>query len=39
MNKQKNKGNNKSNNICNNLSFSDCELAILRQAIDTAEEL
>lgn len=25
-------------NICKNLSFSDCELAILRQAVDTAEE-
>jgi hypothetical protein len=24
--------------ICKNLSFSDCELAILRQAVDTAEE-
>lgn len=39
MNKQKNKSNNKSNNVCNNLSFSDCELAILRQAVDNAEEL
>ena len=25
-------------NICKNLKFSDCELAILRQAVDTAEE-
>jgi len=24
--------------ICKNLNFSDCELAILRQAVDTAEE-
>jgi Poly(A) polymerase catalytic subunit len=24
--------------VCKNLSFSDCELAILRQAVDTAEE-
>jgi hypothetical protein len=25
-------------NICNNLNFSDCELAILRMAVDKAEE-
>ena len=25
-------------NICSNLSFSDCEIAVLRQAIDKAEE-
>jgi hypothetical protein len=29
---------NKNPNICKNLSFEDCELAILRQAVDTAEE-
>ena len=28
----------KPNNICNGLTFSDCELAILRQAVDKAEE-
>jgi hypothetical protein len=28
----------KSPNICKNLSFSDCELTILRQAVDIAEE-
>lgn len=26
------------NDICKNLKFEDCELAILRQAVDTAEE-
>jgi len=26
------------NDICKNLNFEDCELAILRQAVDTAEE-
>ena len=26
------------NDTCKNLSFSDCELAILRQAVDNAEE-
>jgi len=29
---------NKNPNMCKNLSFEDCELAILRQAVDTAEE-
>lgn len=28
----------KKNILCNNLSFSDCEIAVLRQAIDKAEE-
>ena len=28
----------KNKNICKNLSFSDCELAILRMAVDKAEE-
>ena len=28
----------KKNNTCKNLNFEDCELAILRQAVDTAEE-
>jgi len=28
----------KRNRLCNNLSFSDCEIAVLRQAIDKAEE-
>jgi hypothetical protein len=28
----------KPNNVCNGLTFSDCELAILRQAVDKAEE-
>jgi hypothetical protein len=26
------------NDTCKNLKFEDCELAILRQAVDTAEE-
>jgi hypothetical protein len=29
----------KHNKICDGLSFSDCELAILRQAVDKAEEM
>jgi hypothetical protein len=29
----------KPNNICNGLTFSDCELAILRQAVDNAETI
>jgi hypothetical protein len=29
----------KKDKICNNMSFSDCELAILRSAVDKAEEI
>ena len=32
------KNKNKNPNMCKTLSFEDCELAILRQAVDTAEE-
>jgi hypothetical protein len=28
----------KEKNICRDLSFADCELAILRMAVDNAEE-
>ena len=28
----------KDKNVCKNLSFSDCELAILRMAVDKAED-
>lgn len=28
----------KNNNVCKNLSFSDCELTILRMAVDKAEK-
>ena len=28
----------KNNNVCKNLSFSDCELTILRMAVDNAEK-
>jgi hypothetical protein len=31
--------NTKNDKICNGLSFGDCELAILRQAVDSAEEI
>jgi hypothetical protein len=37
--KHQDKNKNKDKGICSNLTFNDCELAILRQSVDKAEEI
>jgi hypothetical protein len=39
MKKDRNKQEYKNKGICSNLTFNDCELAILRQSVDKAEEI